>query len=93
MWMVAPPPAVPLEGERAWTEDDVVVSLSETPATYRLVVVVVVVTDARPLSLGGVGGAATRPVAGDPLVGRIAEGMHHAVRGQDPIAAGRGCGD
>jgi hypothetical protein len=69
MWMLVPPPAVPLDGVRAWTEDDVVVSLSETPALTDVVLVSDVFDVAAvPLDDGTVfgGAAATRPVAGEP---------------------------
>jgi hypothetical protein len=66
MWMLSPPPAVPLEGVRDWTEDDVVVPLRVTPGFTD----VVVVSDPAAVPLDDVtvaaGVVAARPVAGEP---------------------------
>jgi hypothetical protein len=69
MRTLSPPPADPLDGVRAWTEDDVVVSLSETPGLTDLVLEPDAVDPAAaPLDGGAVVGGvvAVWPVAGEP---------------------------
>jgi hypothetical protein len=69
MWTLSPPPAVPLDGVRAWTEDEVVVLLSETPRFTGVVLEFDGVdAAAAPLEGGTVVGrvVADRPVAGEP---------------------------